>query len=237
MRPTILLFDIDGTLVATDGAGRRALTAAFETVVGRATVVPGLEFAGMTDPYIVREALRAMGIAAEPDVIRAVLDVYVEHLREELAAPGTVTVHAGVPRVLEAVVNLPDVAVGLGTGNVEPGAWAKVGAAGIGGAFAFGGFGSDDEERPALLRVGAARGAATLGTEVRSCRVVVIGDTPRDLAAARAIGAECVLVATGRFRAAELQALGAGAVFENLEADGVAEAVLAGGRAVTGGAR
>lgn len=237
MRPTVLLFDIDGTLVSTDGAGRRALGAAFETVVGRATVVPGLEFAGMTDPYIVREALRAMEIAAEPDVIRTVLDVYVERLREELAAPGTVTVHAGVPRVLDAVANLPDVAVGLGTGNVEPGAWAKVGAGGIGGAFAFGGFGSDDEERPGLLRIGAARGAVRLGADAGDCRVVVIGDTPRDLAAARAIGAECVLVATGRFGVAELRALGDGPVFESLEADGVTDAVLAGGRTVRGESR
>jgi phosphoglycolate phosphatase len=237
VRPTVLLFDVDGTLVTTDGAGRRALSAAFEVVVGRATIVEGLDFAGTTDPFIVRHGLRTMGLADEPGLVHDVLHVYVERLREELAVPGTVTVHAGVPRVLEAVTTRPDVAVGLGTGNVEPGAWAKVGAGGLDGAFAFGGFGSDDEDRPTLLRIGAARGAAMLGAQVGECRVVVIGDTPRDLAAAHAIGAACVLVATGRFDADELTALGAEPVFESLEADGVVEAVLGDRSMARGGMR
>jgi len=226
VRPTVLLFDIDGTLVTTDGAGRRALSAAFEIVLGRSTIVEGLDFAGTTDPFIVRHGLRAMGLDDAPEVVRDVLGAYVERLRAELAVPGTVTVHPGVPRVLDAVTSRPDVAVGLGTGNIEPGAWAKVAAGGVDAAFGFGGFGSDDEDRASLLRLGAARGAAILGTEASACRVVVIGDTPRDLAAARAIGAECVLVATGRFGVDELLALGADDVFETLDADGVVAAVL-----------
>lgn len=228
MRPTVLLFDVDGTLLATDGAGGRALHDAFETVVGRGVDVGGLDFAGTTDPFIVRTGLRRMGAADDAAVIEAVLAVYVERLREELAAPGTVTVHPGVEAVLAAVGSLPDAAVGLGTGNVEPGAWAKVGAGGLDDVFGFGGFGSDDEDRPTLLRIGAARGAARLGVAVESCRVVVIGDTPRDLAAAGAIGAECVLVATGRYGVDELRALGAGRVFENMAAHGMVECVMGG---------
>ena len=226
MRPTVLLFDVDGTLVSTDGAGRRALAAAFECVVGRGTIVEGLDFAGTTDPYIVRHGLGVLGEPDSPAVVAAVLDAYVERLREELAVPGTVTVHDGVQRTLEAVGGRADVAVGLGTGNIEPGAWAKVGAAGLDAAFAFGGFGSDDEDRPSLLRIGAARGAATLGRACDACRVVVIGDTPRDLAAAQAIGAECVLVATGRFDVEALRRLGTERVFERIDEDGVLEAVL-----------
>lgn len=237
MRPTVLLFDVDGTLVTTDGAGRRALSAAFEVVVGRATTVEGLDFAGTTDPFIVRWGLRSLGLDDEAAVVRDVLAAYVERLREELAVPGTVTVHDGVCRVLAAVTNQPEVGVGLGTGNVEPGAWAKVGAGGIADAFGFGGFGSDHEDRPTLLRVGAARGAAAIGVPVGECRVVIVGDTPRDLAAARAIGAECVLVATGRFDAAELGALGAERVFESLDADGVAAALLGERRPPRGEAR
>lgn len=233
-RPTVLLFDVDGTLLSTDGAGRRALHAAFAAVVGRGIDVEGVDFAGTTDPFIVRHGLRAMGLADAPAVVADVLAVYVERLRDELAAPGTVTVHPGVERVLDRVGGRPGVAVGLGTGNVEPGAWAKVAAGNVADAFGFGGFGSDDEDRPTLLRIGATRGAATLGADVGACRVVVIGDTPRDLAAARAIGAECVLVATGRFDAAALLALGAETVFESLEADGVADVIL--GDGATGGA-
>lgn len=236
MQPTVLLFDVDGTLISTDGAGRRALAGAFGEVVGRATAVEGLDFAGTTDPFIVRWGLRSLGLTDAPDVVARVLAVYVERLREELAVPGAVTVYPGVAKLLDAVGGRPGVAVGLGTGNVEPGAWAKVGAAGLAGAFAFGGFGSDHEERAALLRIGAARGAATLGASAAACRVVVVGDTPRDLAAARAIGAECVLAGTGRFTAGALRAAGAETVFETLEADGVTEAVL-GGSAVTGGVR
>lgn len=195
--------------------------------MGRTAAVDGIDFAGRTDPFIVREGLRALGCADAPDLVRAILAVYVERLREELAVPGTITVHPGVERVLATLAARSDVAVGLGTGNVEPGAWAKLGAAGIDGAFGFGGFGSDDEDRPTLLRIGAARGAARLGLPLAACRVVVIGDTPRDLAAAGAIGADCVLVATGRFGGAELSACGAPAVFESLAMDGVADAVLA----------
>lgn len=203
--------------------------------MGRATDVEGIDFAGTTDPFIVRRGLRAVGCADEPDVVRAVLEAYVDRLRAELAVPGTVTVHAGIHRLLDALAGRPDVAVGLGTGNVEPGAWAKVGAGAIDEAFAFGGFGSDDEDRPTLLAIGARRGAATLGLEPAGCRVVVIGDTPRDLAAARAIGAECVLVATGRFGLAELSVLGAEAVFDTLEAGGAVGTVLGHGRAAAGG--
>jgi len=226
VRPTVLLFDVDGTLVSTDGAGRRALASAFEVVVGRGTIVEGIDFAGTTDPYIVRYGLGVLGEQDTPDVVAAILDAYVDRLREELSLPGTVTVFEGVGRTLDAVTNRRDVAVGLGTGNVEPGAWAKVGAGGLDGAFAFGGFGSDDEDRPTLLRIGAERGAARLGAPLGECRVVVIGDTPRDFAAAEAIGAEHVLVATGRFGIRELRALGTERVFDRMDSVGVVEAVL-----------
>ena len=112
MRPTVLLFDVDGTLVSTDGAGRRALASAFEIVVGRGAIVEGLDFAGTTDPFIVRHGLGVLGEPDTPEVVAAVLDAYVTRLREELSVPGTVTVLDGVERTLAAVANRRDVAVG-----------------------------------------------------------------------------------------------------------------------------
>lgn len=227
MRPLVLLFDIDGTMLTTDGAGRRALARAFDAVVGAGgSVVDELDFAGATDPAIVRQGLRLLGAPDDDATMARVVEAYVPQLRDELTAPGAVHVHPGVGPVLDAVCTAERVAVGLGTGNVEGGAWAKVERAGLAGRFAFGGFGSDHEDRPSLLRIGAARGAATLGCSPEACRVVIVGDTPRDVAAAHAIGAECLAVATGLFTVEALARAGATWVVATLDAAGVTETLL-----------
>ncbi|HSO32352.1 MAG TPA: HAD hydrolase-like protein, partial [Labilithrix sp.] len=121
---------------------------------------------------------------------------------------------------------LPKIALGLGTGNVKRGAYAKLARGALDAPFAFGGFGCDAEDRTELLRVGAGRGAAALGVPLADCRVVVIGDTPKDVAAARGIGAECIGVGTGGFAPAALRDLGAQNAFATLEEDGVREALF-----------
>jgi phosphoglycolate phosphatase-like HAD superfamily hydrolase len=234
-RPTVLLFDIDGTLLTTTGAGRRALMHAFEVVTGQGDVVDTIDFAGATDPAIVRQGLRAAGAPEGPDTIARVVAAYVPRLQRELATPGAARLHAGAEALLDVVATVAGIAVGLGTGNVEAGAWAKLGAVGLGDRFDFGGFGSDAEDRTTLLRVGALRGATLLGAAADDCRIVVIGDTPRDLAAADAIGADCVLVATGMFASAALRAAGALTVFETLEDAGVPSAVLGAAYSSNGG--
>jgi phosphoglycolate phosphatase-like HAD superfamily hydrolase len=135
-------------------------------------------------------------------------------------------VHSGVEAVLDASAAVPNVAIGLGTGNVRAGARAKLERLGLHHRFAFGGFGCDHEVRARLLGIGAERGAAHLGRPLDACRVVVIGDTPRDVAAARAIAAEVVAVATSAFTVDALRAAGATAAFPDLAAEGVLEAVL-----------
>jgi phosphoglycolate phosphatase-like HAD superfamily hydrolase len=226
VRPTVLLFDIDGTLVSMRGAGRRALVRAFGAELGRPEVFDGLEFAGMTDPAIVRHGLTAAGVPTDPASITRLLDAYVEHLSDEVRRSTDCIVHPGVEALLDAVAAAPRVAIGLGTGNVRAGARAKLERLGLYDRFAFGGFGCDHEERPRLLEVGAARGAAHLGTARDACRVVVIGDTPRDVGAAHAIGAEAVAVATSAFTVEALRGAGASAAFADLRASGVLEAVL-----------
>jgi phosphoglycolate phosphatase len=230
LRPTVLLFDIDGTLVTTAGVGRRALERALESRYGTTTVLRNVGFDGMTDRGIVRRALAALGEPVDgPDVERvidAILADYVPLLEAEIAQTSDFQLHRGVREVLDAVGSRTGVAVGLGTGNIRAGAHAKLGPLGVLHHFGFGGFGCDHEDRAEIIRIGAARGARALGLARAACRVVVIGDTPRDVAAARAIGAEAVGVGSARFSRAELLASGAASAFDDLAHPAILAALL-----------
>jgi len=227
-RPTVLLFDIDGTLVTTGGVGRRALEVAFERSHGRRDACRSFRLDGMTDRAIVRAGLLAIGVEPGEDHIDRVLADYLDVLAQEVAAApdATYRVHAGMHQTLDEAGRRSGVAVGLGTGNIRAGARIKLERVGLFARFGFGGFGCDAEDRTALIRRGAERGAAQLGAPVEECRVVVIGDTPKDVAAARAIGGECVGVGTGRFSPEELRACGARHAFSDLTAPGARQAVL-----------
>lgn len=225
-RPSILLFDLDGTLCDTGGAGRRAMERAFGEVTGRADACNGFRYGGMTDRLIVRWGLRAIGHDEDERSIDAVLDAYLPILEEEIVRSTGCRVYPGIPEALDACEAASHVALGLGTGNLRRGAEIKLERVGLGGRFGFGGFGCDDEDRVALLRAGARRGAAVLGVRPEEARVVVIGDTPRDVSAAGGIGAECIAVATGGFSVADLRAAGATRVYPNLTALGAIDAIL-----------
>ena len=227
-RPTVYLFDIDGTLISTGGAGRRAMEGAFADLHGeRAPAAVAFSFAGMTDRAIVRSGLTALDQHA-PDAatIDRVLERYLLRLADEVLRTESFVVHPGVPDVLTWLKNVEQVAIGLGTGNVKKGAYAKLARGSLDAAFDFGGFGCDAEDRAELLRVGARRGAEALGLAVTDCRLVVIGDTPKDVAAARELNAECIGVGTGGFAPRALLDLGAHSAFATLEDDGVRDAFL-----------
>ncbi|MCB9737201.1 MAG: HAD family hydrolase [Deltaproteobacteria bacterium] len=228
MSPTVYLFDIDGTLVTGNGAGRRALKRVFERRWGRPDALDLVDFGGATDRGIMREALAAIGVAHDAGAVDEALAEYAAIL-PELVGPEGYRPHRGVIAALDALRERPGIALGLGTGNIELGARAKLAPAGLNPYFAFGGFGSDAEDRGELLEVGARRGAARLGAAREACRVLVIGDTPRDVAAARAIGAACVAVATGWTSADDLRAAGADVVVEHLEEAAALAALLATG--------
>jgi len=222
MRPTILLFDLDGTLVSTGGAGRRAIERAFNVLFaergGSREACGHFSFAGMTDRAIARACLEALGIAPSEEAIARVLATYVELLDAELApaaAPGF-RVLAGVRELLDGAAQRREFATGLGTGNVVAGARKKLSVCGLWERFPFGGFADDSEDRAELILAGARRGAERLVQPLDRCRVVVIGDTPRDVAAARAIGAESVGVGTSGFSARDLLASGATHVVDDL---------------------
>ncbi len=204
MQPTVVLFDIDGTLVTCGGAGRAAMERAFADEVGRADVLD-FSFGGMTDRAIARDGLARAGVEASVAAIDGLIARYLGHLEATVPGAERYRVLAGVVRLLDRLAPLAHVALGLGTGNVERGARIKLARGALWERFAFGGFGSDAEDRGELLACGARRGASRLGVSVEAARVIVIGDTPRDVAAARAISAEVIAVATGGFTRADLE--------------------------------
>jgi len=230
-RPTIVLFDVDGTLVTTPGCGRRALERAFTARYGATAVLRDVRLDGMTDRGIARAGLVALGEPATGATANAAIDAllaaYVPFLEEEIAAAVELRLHRGVVELLDALDEESAMAVGLGTGNIRAGARAKLSPLGIFERFRFGGFGCDHEDRAALLRIGATRGAARLGVALGTCRIVVVGDTPRDVAAARAIGAIAVAVGSSRFAVDELLAAGAEYAFDDLGNAGVLPAIAA----------
>jgi phosphoglycolate phosphatase len=215
----VVLFDIDGTILWTDGAGRRAVHQALEDVFGHA-VPEGHEFDGKTDPQIVRELLALGGLPAHQltERLPRVLERYVELLREELGGDDHADkVYPGIRPLLDALEARDDVLLGLLTGNVRDGAIAKLTAVGIApDRFKVGAFGSDHADRPELPAIARARAERVLGSPVSGREVIIIGDTPADMGCGRGIGARAIGVATGRYSIAALRACDAAAVFGDL---------------------
>lgn len=215
----VLLFDIDGTLVDTLGAGRAALTRAMIQVYGETGPIEGFDFHGRTDPSIVRELLRARGRtdpwieARFPTLWRNYYDCLDVELAER---DGRVSLFAGVRMLLDRLAADERFVLGLVTGNMEEGAWRKLKAAGIADMFDFGAFGSDSERRAELPPLAVARAADRFGTQFRVADAVVIGDTPEDIRCARANNARVLAVATGRHEPAELRTHRPDAVVEDL---------------------
>jgi phosphoglycolate phosphatase-like HAD superfamily hydrolase len=227
----LVLFDIDGTILWTDGAGRRAVFQALEEHFGRSG--PGEHrFDGKTDPQIVRELMRHAGVSdADIDArLDVVLDRYLDLLRDELASVDHGRhIFPGVRELLDALEAREDVVLGLLTGNIHHGARAKLAAVGIDPErFVVGAFGSDHHDRPELPEIARRRAERALGHPVAGHELVVIGDTPADVACGRSIGARAIGVATGHYSVDELRACGAAAVFPDLsDTAAVVRAILA----------
>jgi phosphoglycolate phosphatase len=215
----LVLFDIDGTLVWTDGAGRRAIHHALTAVFG-STGPADYRFDGKTDPQIVRDLMRVAGHADGhiDGRMQEVFDLYIQRLRDELRAPGyRPRVMPGVFELLDALESHPEVVLGLLTGNRADGARAKLASVGIDpGRFRVGAYGSDHEQRSSLPEVARQRLRDELGIEVAGSDCVIIGDTPADLTCGAAIGARAIGVATGRYSTEELRHHGPTAVFADL---------------------
>jgi phosphoglycolate phosphatase-like HAD superfamily hydrolase len=212
---TIVLWDIDNTLLYTGGAGSLAMARAFRDLYGVDDAFRRVEFSGRTDTAIFRDAALEHGIA--PDGMSAemarFLDAYVPHLRTTLQEVAGGSLMPGVEAVLAALADRPGVRQGLGTGNFRRGGEMKLRHYGIDGYFPgfAGGFGEDSHDRAEVI----ARGIERLRGRA-DARVVVIGDTPHDVTAAHANGAYALAVATGRHSAEELRASGADDALDDL---------------------
>jgi phosphoglycolate phosphatase len=228
----LVLFDIDGTILLTAGAGRRAIVAALTEEVAGTDAFSRVRFDGKTDPQIVAELLEAAGDREPlgPARLDALCQRYVRHLARELEAPTTqTTLMPGVEPLLDRLEQEPGVVLGLLTGNIAEGAALKLRSGGVDPArFRVGAYGSDSAHRPDLPAIAAQRATALFGREPSGPEVVIIGDTPADIHCGLAIAARAIAVATGSYSVADLASCGPHAVFENLSAtDRVLEAILA----------
>lgn len=205
MKTTLLLWDIDGTLIASGGAGMRALQVALHRVFGVVGALDDIDFAGRTDLWIMRRIFEKFGLPATAENFSRFFEGYVAALPTELANPQA-RVLPGVTALLTAVAARPDLAQGLLTGNMRRGAAVKLAHHGLWDHFPFGAFADDSEFRNDLGPHALRRAREHTGAEFVSARVWIVGDTPHDIACARAIGARALAVATGGHTVADLAA-------------------------------
>jgi phosphoglycolate phosphatase-like HAD superfamily hydrolase len=211
----LLLWDIDGTILHTGKAGETALGRAMEKLYGINRGLQGLEIAGRTDKWIVGQLLGRDGKPNGLEEVAQFLDVYVELLAEELPRRNG-GLHPGVLGILEEAHKRAELVQALLTGNIEKGARLKLTRYGVNHFFDFGAFADDSSIRNELGPHAKRRAEEKHGEEFPPERIFVIGDTPHDVACARAIGAKAIAVATGSFTKRQLKDCGADAVFTDL---------------------
>ena len=223
----VLLFDIDGTLVLSGGAGARALVRAFEDVFGVSGGLDSIPMAGRTDAWIAAQMAAAHGLESGEEQFRLFHDTYVGYLVDEIHLPGPRKgVLPGVGALLDMLATRDDVYLALLTGNFRRGAEIKLEHFGLWRYFETGAFGDAAHDRNELLWRAMANVEAAGGPTVRPSDVVIIGDTPLDVAVAVAGGARSLGVATGGYDVDALRASGADAVLPDLsDAEAVLEAL------------
>lgn len=213
----LVLFDIDGTLILTGGAGGRAMTRAFEDVFGVAQAFAGIPMAGRTDRAILQDALARAGLTMNPASFDRFRQRYYACLREEIQLPGPGKgVMPGTRDLLDELNRIEGVSVALLTGNFAEAARIKLEYFGLWRYFPWGVFGDDVIDR-AILVSRALQEARGRGVPIDAPRqLLIVGDTPHDVACARAAGARALAVATGGFDRATLDAAGADLVLPDL---------------------
>jgi phosphoglycolate phosphatase len=215
---SLVLFDIDGTLLLSGGAGVRAMTRAFESVFAVADAFTGMTIAGRTDTHLVSAALDRAGLPDTPAHHARFRDAYLPVLAEEILQPGrgTRAVMPGVEPLLSVLAADPAFHVALLTGNYEHAAYVKLDHFGLKRFFAWGVFGDESADRRELGRIAMARAAEQAVPPSARARAVVIGDTPDDIDCARAAGARAIAVATGSYGIDALEAAAADFVLSDL---------------------
>lgn len=215
---TLVLFDIDGTLVLTGGAGLRAMTRAVELVTGSRDALNGISVAGRTDWIILADAVERLGRPLDNGLFARLRDQYVAFLAEEIEhrGHGVKGVMPGIRELLDRLHARDDVWLALLTGNFIEGARIKLEHFDLWKYFRGGAFGDDASDRNALVPVALVRARERGLPEIAADRIFVVGDTPHDIACARAAGAIPIGVATGSYSVQDLRNSGAEIVFNDL---------------------
>ena len=215
--PRILLFDIDGTLVSTGGAGAVAWRQAFEELHGIPADIGEFTDAGMTDPDVGAKTFEAvMSREPTPRELAQLIQRRLEHLPEAIAQSEGYRVLPGVPERLRQLSRDGHL-LGLITGNGDGAAFVKLSRGDLMRWFSFGAYATAGVDRAGIVRRAVERGEATLGCDVPNSDIFVIGDTPLDIEAAHAVDCTAIAVATGHYDAAALREAGADHVLETLE--------------------
>ncbi len=201
----LVLFDVDGTLIRTGGAGVRAYAKVFETEFRTTDGFERLKFGGRTDLSLIREFFGFHGIPVTPENLERFFSRYVFWL-DQFLREGQAMVCAGVREFIRGLEALPrPPLLGLLTGNIRLGAEIKLRHVDLWDCFVVGGFADDHEERSEIAAAALRRGSGVLQEELRGDQVLVVGDTPFDIRCARAIGAQALAVATGNWPMDELR--------------------------------
>jgi phosphoglycolate phosphatase-like HAD superfamily hydrolase len=213
----LILFDIDGTLLSTDGHAGQAIARAISDTLGTAVTLTGYSYAGKTDPFIVHELAARAGLAraAVAPHMDEIFTRYCTYLHDTLSEKNTRPL-PGVHELLAALAERRDATLALLTGNIRTGAEIKLELAGLARHFQFGAFGSDAEDRNHLVQVARERAKAHTGMEFPGARTVVVGDAVADIRCARFGAARAVAVASGVTPRHELMALAPDALLESL---------------------
>ena len=208
----LILFDIDGTLIETGGAGTTSLNKSFNKVFGIKDAFKGISMAGKTDIQIIKQGLKAHGLHDLDGNLEGIVNAYLQFLTDEIENPRR-KLKPGIMEVIH-LLRGKKMPLGLLTGNLEPGARIKLGSFGLNEYFPAGAFGSDHEDRDMLLPI-AIQKFSRMGLDVSSKDCVVVGDTPRDVKCAKIHGAVCIAVATGPYSKKDLLQTDADIVFDS----------------------
>ena len=215
--PLAVLFDVDGCLISSGGAGTKAWRHAFERLHGIPADIGQFTEAGMTDPDVGRQTfVRVLGRNPTEREMGRLLGAYLERLEEEVNQSAGYRVMPGVEALLPRLVDF-GMMLGIVSGALEAAAHIKLERARLNRFFSFGGYGSDSADRAELTRLAIERCGRLHGHALNPARMLVVGDTPRDAEAGRAAGAVTVGVATGRYTVQQLEAAGADFVLPTLE--------------------
>ncbi|MEK6673958.1 MAG: HAD family hydrolase [Nitrospirota bacterium] len=194
----LLLFDIDGTLLDSGGAGTKAMNLAFEEVFSIPDAFNGIDMAGKTDTQIMKEGMKRHNISSDNGRLPSLCKSYISHLLHEIKNPAK-HLKPGIVSTLDSLRAIKGLYLGLLTGNIETGARIKLDAFGLNSYFSFGAFGNDHEERNSLLPVAIKQFRSLYQKDACYTDCIVIGDTPRDVECAKVHGALSVAVATGPY--------------------------------------